>query len=367
MKKFILDPKNTLTNVGNSILGFFDVPKFHDSFEPLDKILKETNKQKVALILLDGMGKIIFETYKDDIPYLYSHILTEYKSVFPPTTVAATTTLTTGKYPIETCYLGWTQYFASRKAFINVFPSNNPFNHKEFFTPNVTSTELATTYIWDLINKTLKHNAANISSFFKKTPEKEDDFEAFFKDADKLIKEHDFVYVYSTNPDHLLHVNGIKNETVRENVIYLEKKVKELVENNKDTLFILTADHGFADIEEINFKLHQDFLDTLNEDVFSIEPRFATVSVKDEAKFLELANKYYGDYFYIKTKKELLEEHTFGYGVPIELFDSTTKDYFLIAKDKYCFYQSDEPIGFKGTHAGCLDSETEIYLLVFNA
>lgn len=367
MKKISLDPKNTLTNVGNSILGFFDVPKFHDSFAPLDKVLKETKKEKIALILLDGMGKVIFETYKNDIPFLYSHILTQYKSVFPPTTVAATTTLTTGKYPIETCYLGWTQYFDTRKAFINVFPSNNAFDHSQFFSPSVTSLELRTTYIWDLINKTLKHNATNISSFFKKTFNKEDDFEAFFEDADKLIKEHDFVYVYSTNPDHLLHEHGIKNEVIRENVIYLESKVKELVENNPDTLFILTADHGFADIEEINFKLHQDFLDTLNNDVFSIEPRFATVSVKDEAKFLELANKYYSDYFYIKTKKELLEEHAFGYGEPHPLFDLTTENYFLIAKDKYCFYQSEEPIGFKGTHAGSLDSETEIYLLIFNA
>lgn len=367
MKKISLDPKNTLTNVGNSILGFFDVPKFHDSFAPLDKVLKETKKEKIALILLDGMGKVIFDTYKNDIPFLYSHILTEYKSVFPPTTVAATTTLTTGKYPIETCYLGWTQYFDTRKAFINVFPSNNAFDHSQFFSPSVTSLELRTTYIWDLINKTLKHNATNISSFFKKTFNKEDDFEAFFEDADKLIKEHDFVYVYSTNPDHLLHEHGIKNEVIRENVIYLESKVKELVENNPDTLFILTADHGFADIEEINFKLHQDFLDTLDDDVFSIEPRFATVSVKDEAKFLELTNKYYSDYFYIKTKKELLEEHAFGYGEPHPLFDLTTKNYFLIAKDKYCFYQSEEPIGFKGTHAGSLDSETEIYLLIFNA
>ena len=367
MKKISLDPKNTLTNVGNSILGFFDVPKFHDSFAPLDKVLKETKKEKIALILLDGMGKVIFETYKNDIPFLYSHILTEYKSVFPPTTVAATTTLTTGKYPIETCYLGWTQYFDTRKAFINVFPSNNAFDHSQVFSPSVTSLELRTTYIWDLINKTLKHNATNISSFFKKTFNKEDDFKAFFEDADKLIKEHDFVYVYSTNPDHLLHEHGIKNEVIRENVIYLESKVKELVENNPDTLFILTADHGFADIEEINFKLHQDFLDTLNDGVFSIEPRFATVSVKDEAKFLELANKYYSDYFYIKTKKELLEEHTFGYGEPHPLFDLTTKNYFLIAKDKYCFYQNEEPIGFKGTHAGSLDSETEIYLLIFNA
>lgn len=367
MKNFILDPENTLTNVSNSILGFFDVPKFHASFKPLDQLLKETKKTKLALILLDGMGKVIFETYKDDIPYLYSHIFKQYKSVFPPTTVAATTTLTTGKYPIETCYLGWSQYFKTRKAYINVFPSNNALNFEEFFTPSVTSTELKVDYIWDLINQTLKHNATHISSFMKKTYNKEDDFEFFFDEASKLVKEHDFVYIYSTNPDHLLHGYGINDEIIRENLIYLESKVKELVENNPDTLFLLTADHGFANVEEISFHEHKDFLETLNEAVISIEGRFATVSVKNEEKFLELANKYYGDSFFIKTKKELLEEHTFGYGEPHELVDSTTKNYFLIAKDKYSFYQGDEPIGFKGAHAGSLESETDIYLLVFNA
>lgn len=367
MKKFVLDPENTLTNVSNSILGFFDVPKFHASFKPLDEVLSKTKKDKIALILLDGMGKIIFETYKEDIPYLYSHIFKEYKSIFPPTTVAATTTLTTGKYPIETGYLGWTQYFKTRKAFINVFPSNNAFDFKEFFTPSVTSAELKVDYIWDLINSTLKHNATHISSFMKKTKDKEDDFEFFFDEADKLVKEHDFVYIYSTNPDHLLHGNGINSDIIRDNLIYLESKIKTLVESNPDTLFLLTADHGFSNVEEINFKEHQDFLDTLNEVAFSIEPRFATVSVKDETKFLELAQKYYGDYFYIKTKKELLEEHTFGYGEPNEMIDSTIKNYFLIAKDKYCFYQGDEPIGFKGSHAGGLDIESDIYLLVFNA
>lgn len=365
MKKYILDPKNTLVNVGNSILNFFDIPTFHDSYEPLDKILKDTKKEKIALVLFDGMGKVVLDTYKDDIPFLYSHIMTTFNSVFPPTTVAATTALTTGKYPLETSYLGWTQYFKTRNSYITVFMSNDAFDKEKIYTPSVSSAELKVDYLRDLINSTKNHNAANISSFFKQNFG-EDDFEAFFEDADKLIKSHDFVYIYSTNPDHLMHENGIKNDIVRENLIYLENKLKSLINNNPDTLFILTADHGFSDIEEINFKEHKDFLDTLSEPIYSIEPRFATVSVKSEEKFLELGNKYYGDYFDIVSRDDIIKNHTFGYGKENELFSTALKDYCLIAKDKYAFYQTNEPIGFKGHHAGGTPSEREICLLIFN-
>lgn len=367
MERLTLDSKNTLVNVGNSILGFFNVPKFHDSYEPLDKILKETKKTKLALILLDGMGKVIFETYKEDIPFLYSHIFKEYKTVFPPTTVAATTALTTGKYPIETGYLGWTQYFKSKKAYINVFPSADAFDHEKRYTPPVTIDELQVDKLWDLINKTLKFNATNISSFETKIPGGEDDFESFFAKASKLVSEHDFVYIYSSNPDHLLHEHGIKNEVIRKNLIYLDSKVKELVESHADTLFLLTADHGFSDIEEISITEYPDFVATLKEPLFSIEPRFATVSVKNDEQFLKLANEYYGDYFIIKSKDEIIKENTFGYGEPHPNALDSIKDYILIAKDKYAFNQSTGAIGFKGSHAGVKSIETDIYLLIFNS
>ncbi len=366
MEKLILDSKQSLTNLGNSILGFFEVQKFHDSLKAADEILKKTNKKKVALILLDGMGQIIFDKYKDDIPYLYSHIVTTFKSVYPPTTVAATTALTTGRYPIETSYLGWTQYFKSRNAYIHVFPSMDALVPDKVHTPPVTLKELQVDKIWDLINQTQKFNATSISSYMKKLENGEDDFDFFFDSASTLVKSHDFVYIYSSNPDHLLHDYGTEDEAIRQILIYLDKKVKELVENNPDTLFFLTADHGFKDIEEISIFEHPDFVATLSEPVCSIEGRFATFSVKNKEKFLELANKYYGKDFIIKSKKELLAEHTFGYGEVHENSLNVIKDYTLIATGKYSFYMGENPIGFKGAHAGITEGETNIYLLAFN-
>lgn len=365
MEKLILDSKQTLTNLGNSILGFFGVQKFHDSLKEADELLKKSNKKKVALILLDGMGQIIFEKYKEDIPYLYSHIVSKFKSVFPPTTVAATTALTTGKYPIETSYLGWTQYFKTRNAYIHVFPSIDAVIPNKVHTPPVTLSELQIEKIWDLISQTQNYKATSISSFSKKLENGEDDFEFFFTNASNLVKTNDFVYIYSTNPDHLLHEFGINDERIRKILIYLENKIIELVNNNPDTLFLLTADHGFANIEEISIFEHSDFIETLSEPICSIEGRFATFSVKNKEKFLELAKKYYGKDFIIKSKKELLEEHTFGYGVVNKNSLDIIKDYTLIAKGKYVFY-SGEPLGFKGAHAGVTSGETDIYLLAFN-
>ena len=366
MEKLILDSKNTLVNLGNSILGYFEVPKFHDSLKIADEILNKAKKRKVALILLDGMGQIIYEKYKEYIPYLYSHIIAPFKSVYPPTTVAATTALTTGKYPIETSYLGWTQYFKTKDAYINVFPSTDAINAGVTYTPPVTEVELKVNKIWDLINKLGKYKATSISSFQFRRPEGGDDFDLFFNKANELIKENDFTYIYSGNPDHLLHEFGTNDEHIKENLIYLNKKVQELVENNSDTLFFLTADHGFADVIEIPVTEHEDFLDTLSVPVCSIEGRFATFSVKNKEKFIELANKYYGENFIIKSKEEILNEHTFGYGEINKNSLDVIKDYTLIAKGKYIFYNGPEPIGFKGAHAGATKGETDIYLVAFN-
>lgn len=365
MENLYLDKENTLVNLSNSILNFFNIPTFHPTLKKVDEILAKTKKEKIALVLFDGFGKVIADYYKNDIPYIYSHKKFEFLSIFPPTTVAATTTVTTGLYPYENGHVGWTQYFKKHSAPINVFSSNDKREHSKIY-PSVQQNILKPTYIWELLNASQKVNATSISSFLFKNHFKEDDFDKFFEEADKLIKTHDFVYVYSSNPDHLLHDNGRFNNTIKENLIYLESKLKILVEENKDTLFLLVADHGFMDVEEISIKEHEDFFDTLAKPFFVIEGSFASFFVKNKEKFKELANKYYGEYFYIYSKEELLNNGLLGEGNKHPNLDETLGDYFLISKDKYTFYDADEPIGFKGGHAGGNKCERELYLFAFN-
>lgn len=365
MKNYKLDSENTLVNLGNSILKHFDVEPFHSTLKSADELLSYDKNKKVALILLDGFGKIIYDKYAKDVPYLHSHIYAEFKSVYPPTTVAATTALTSGKYPIETGFLGWTQFFKTKNDYVTVFLSSSAF--KEGVTyPSVSENELKTPRLWDYINESGKFKADSIQSFFYKLESGADDFEKFFDEADKKVKENNFVYIYSTNPDHLLHMYGTDDDAIKENVIYLEKKVKTLIENNKDVLFLIVADHGFANIEEINVKEHKDFYETIEDGHFSIEPRFATFFVKKKEKFVELATKYYSDKFDILSKEDLLNNHVFGYGKTNEYALSSIGDYTLIAKSNVGFYQTEEPIGFKGHHAGGTDEELTLNLLGFN-
>ena len=63
-----LDKKRTLCNVSNSILKHYGVETFHTTYKPLDKILKNTNKEKICLILFDALGKAIIDRYQEYIP-----------------------------------------------------------------------------------------------------------------------------------------------------------------------------------------------------------------------------------------------------------------------------------------------------------
>ena len=168
------------------------------------------------MILFDGMGKVIVDQHKDSLPFIYKNIFKEIKSVYPATTVAATTSITTALYPLQSGYMGWTQYFKTRKDFINVFPSQSKFDHNKKYNPAVQFTELKVNYIWDLINATFKHNAYRIYTFdYRCGKNFLTDYEKFFLDADKLVKQHDFTYIYTENPDHLLHEHGIESDVIK--------------------------------------------------------------------------------------------------------------------------------------------------------
>lgn len=366
MEKLYLDKEKTLVNLSNSILKYFNIDTFHPSLKEADEILAKSNKKKVALVLFDGYGKNIFNIYKESTPFIATHYKFDMLSVFPPTTVAATTSLTTAKYPIETAHLGWIQHFKKYNSEIVVFISNDKFDGTHFYYPHVQSDILKPHYIWQLINESQKYNATSISSYEVKTKAREDDMDAFFERADDAILNHDFSYLYSSYPDHLLHLYGCSSEEVRKNIIFLERKLKELISKHPDTLFLLIADHGFKDCEEISIREHKDFLATLSKDYFLIEPTFAGFYVKDKANFEKLAKKYYGDKFLIYPKQELLDSHLLGYGEINPLTLDTLCDYFLISISKYSFYDGDEPVGFKGVHAGGNKEEREICLFAFN-
>ena len=92
------DYRNCLVNLANSILKKFGVETTADTLPLADEYLNRSYKN-VVVLLLDAMGVSILEKHLSEDGFFRSHLAGEYNSVYPPTTVAATTSLLSGLYP----------------------------------------------------------------------------------------------------------------------------------------------------------------------------------------------------------------------------------------------------------------------------
>ena len=71
----------------------------------VDNLLKKDYKN-IVVLLLDGLGTCIMESNLKEDGFLRTHFIESISTVFPPTTVAATTSVMSGLQPIEHAWLG---------------------------------------------------------------------------------------------------------------------------------------------------------------------------------------------------------------------------------------------------------------------
>lgn len=100
-----------ITNLACSIRKYFGLEYTHNTLKNIDEILEKSNTQNVVMILCDGMGSNILDKALDSDSFLIKHRIKPITTVFPATTVAATTSILTGLNPVETGMLGWTMYY----------------------------------------------------------------------------------------------------------------------------------------------------------------------------------------------------------------------------------------------------------------
>ena len=115
------DYMNSTVSLANSVLKYFGAPVHHETLALLDRELAEREYENVVLLLLDGMGKCILDGNLEPDGFFASHLAGTYSAVFPPTTVAATTSICSGLYPVEHCWLGWDCYYPKIDKTVTVF------------------------------------------------------------------------------------------------------------------------------------------------------------------------------------------------------------------------------------------------------
>ena len=365
--------ENSLVNLSNSILKHFGAETFHDTIPEIDKELK--GYKKVVAVLFDGMGRNIVHLHLNEDSFIRSHYVTTINSTFPPTTAAATTAFLTGKYPIETGWLGWNTYFKDFDRNIILFRgvdfnTGEPLNKEGEM--NIADRYYPTQKLFELIERA-NPNAKGI--WISRYPIQPDGPKNLLTTGvaqlTKALQENDecFIYFYWDSPDREMHENGIEHKKVHYQVNKAQKFLKKVVKKNKDTLFIFLADHGHIDVKYFDICERGDIYSLLDKPV-SLEKRTASFFVKSgkQDEFEKLFNKYYGEYFELISKEDVLKNKVFGEGRPAPGVIDAFGDFIAVATREFGLYASKELRhidAFKGHHAGGTVEERLIDISIF--
>ncbi|MGN1351721.1 MAG: hypothetical protein ACI4VE_02925 [Clostridia bacterium] len=92
-----------LTNLACSIRKYFELDYKHNTIDYIDKILNENKPKNVVTILCDGMGSNIMDRILSKDSFLLKYRIKSITTVFPATTVAATTSMPKGTGNFGTC------------------------------------------------------------------------------------------------------------------------------------------------------------------------------------------------------------------------------------------------------------------------
>ena len=382
------DYENCLVNLSNSILKKFGAETSASTLSLADKYLEKDYKN-VVVLLLDAMGTSIIEKHLDKNGFFRSHLAGSFDSVYPPTTVAATTSILSGLYPNESGWLGWDIFFPQLDKNVTVFTNTDQIREKEGAVPTASYPDGKEKWAEDSLEEILP--AADFNAGFTYIPYKNiveqindaggtayaampflppfpGDMDAIMGRVAELCNEpgKKFIYAYWSEPDTTMHRTGTQSDDAHRMVTDLERIVEKTVNGLTDTLFLITADHGHMDSDNHCILDYPEIMNCLVRQP-SFEPRTLNLFVKEEFRdsFPQIFNKYFGDSFILLTRDEVLEENLFGIGENRTGFEEMIGDYVALAvSEKSIFNTHIEVQEMPGGHAGLTEEEIRIPLIV---
>lgn len=364
MKICYPDYENCITNLACSILKEFGIDcGFGNSLKICDDLFQK-NYKNIVVLLLDGMGKCIIDKNLSKDGFFASHMVSTYSSVFPPTTVAATTSIDSGKNPVEHSWLGWDCYFKEIDKNVTVFTNMESGTDKQAANFNVARKYCPYESIVSKINAA-GGQAYYSMPFIKPYPSNFDSICTRIKELCELDGKK-YIYAYWNEPDYTMHEKGCFHEESRNVLAALELAVEKLCNELENTLIIVTADHGLIDSKGVALEDYPDILNCLVR-MPSIEPRALNFFVKKEMtqQFKNFFNKEFGTKFLLLSKEEIRKKKLLGDGTEHPEFNNMLGDFLAVAIDDLSIFNTrEEKDFFIGVHAGLTEDEMIIPLIV---
>ena len=343
MNKDIVFPdyNNCVLNLINSILKYYNVKTNYNGLMLLNPILEKKFKN-IVLIILDGMGdNLLHEVSPNN--FFENNRLGRITSVCHSTTTAALNTYYSGKPPIETGFIAWSQYFKEYGRAIDMFPKTDSYTGTSYENSSIDVFEiLEYKNIFQQIEdsnpkiRTYEINPVHCEARAERCI-KANSIELMCDDIESLCKNtnDNFIFAYNDCPDKLLHRNGCFSQEVKKFITSAETAIENLAQNlnGTDTLLIISADHGHNDIHT-SYNIME--LSEINECLImppSFESRAITFWVKVDKKeeFKKIFNQKFKGEFILFTKEEFLARKLLGNGKKHKKIDDFMGNYIAIS------------------------------------
>ena len=358
----------SIVSLSNSLRRHYGCEAYHNTLPELDNALDEHTYKHVVLLMLDGLG----QAQLGELPakaFLRRHWQRSISSVFPPTTVAAISSIETGMTPAETGWLGWSQWFEELGRVADMFSGRDSLREDEYFhRPSPGPAYLPKNFIWEDVTgagQAQGHCLMNFGPGHYKNPR--DMTRRLLHIGQKPGRQ--FTYCYCHEPDYTLHDHGSSRKS-RHKVRQLNRTCSKLAQKMRDTLLIVTADHGHIDISNyMTVDEHPALLDTLRCPV-DIEMRAMGCRVKPgrEDDFIIEARAAFGSDTEILSRDDMLRLKIFGNLDDKKSYPRLLErmpDFLLLPPPGAEIHRSGRE-GFKSSHGGSDPREMEVPFVLFS-
>ena len=370
MEIFLPNYQNCIVNITVSLMNYFGANSHNGSNKIIDDCLKQDYKN-IILLTLDGMGNNFVNKNMIETSFIRKHLRGTITSVYPCTTTAATTSINTGLNPSEHGWLGWNSWFKEYGAIVDLFLDRDSLSGAAI-TPSPAKKYLSAPSAFCLIQKQVgnKLNCRSVMPPF--AVDGVNSFEAMAARILKYCQEpgKQLINAYWYEPDTLMHKLGPDNETVIEEIHRIDGVINNLYDQLKDTLMVITADHGQTNIIEELFL--DDIPELMNCLILppSLENRAASFFVKSERRehFEQMFADIFHDDYLLLNRSEVYSTELFGPGRYHPKIDDFLGDYLACATGnkmlRFIGSHDRERYYFKGHHAGLTEDEMIVPLIV---
>ncbi len=363
MEDRLPDYSRCIVNLVSSVLSFYGVPPLHSTLSEVDRVLKR-GPRTVTVLLLDGLGA---ENLMDASPkgFLASRVISRLSSVFPSTTVSATTSFATGLTPGEHGWLGWTLYFSQLRKNVEVFS-----NRQQFQTVQASGFHAATRYLpyrraSDLLRSVDGLRTHWLSAFTDAGIRSYDDLLAQIHARRREPGRH-LIQAYWNEPDATMHRLGCEHSESLEMIRALDRKTEAFSRGlGRDDRLFITADHGMIDAQPLFIEDHP-WLESMLKRAPSIEPRAAAFHIwrTEASRFPGAFREAFGDAFRLMLGEEAIDRGLFGPPPYRAELPSLVGDAFAVAEDQWSIFLKREHCRLIGMHAGLTVQEMRVPLML---